>query len=581
MDTTEKKKKSPRRPIDKMVWVGIASFIMCFVIYGYLTTGQPRCDYDTNTLVDYSTLIAQCNPSPNLMMGLLIIGIPAVIGLALVAFARSKIIAIVLLLPACVCSVCGSWSAWMPDPSVEHISSIEFDGHIYHLAQREYYNIDVGSEYTILLFECEQDETTCRGRKIEKYIEQGDSLRVNETMNQLQVVADDEILFTLDARQIPAPESLQKLAPITPDNAGDLQELINLNYDTGDLVWSSDGTRLFSFSPTGIWQFMFDAFMITTRTDMVQNCDCWLSVEAINLLNSDYDIGISYKNPFEIWDITHNQLLKVLPDNISDIYWSSDGKWLITYSWRGDIVLYDAQHLEARHRATLKSSIEYVTISPDGQYLAAYSRAPYSWDNQNREVSITILELATGAEIFSQKYSELVMSWYLPSLIFSPDSKYLVANGEIRETQAAFVMLINIAQKAEQKIIHEQRKIMGIAFNPDGEVLGYSTDYWPLGYSSPAESNYLHLLKISDGSEKLLPFDEQGDINGGIVFSPDGTLVVGTNHSATYLWSAITGELAAKFEISAYILAFRPDGRVLATSSYGSNAITLWGVPEE
>jgi hypothetical protein len=79
-----------------------------------------------------------------------------------------------------------------------HLDTIENDGHVYHLTRHQVIRGDVRSFGELLLLTCDDSGDVCTGSGIISYPNYSDFNFSIDENNQLQVVSDNRILFTLD-----------------------------------------------------------------------------------------------------------------------------------------------------------------------------------------------------------------------------------------------------------------------------------------------------------------------------------------------------------------------------------------------
>jgi hypothetical protein len=88
--------------------------------------------------------------------------------------------------------------------TVEHVQTVEFDQHIFHLAAAYNFVGELGySEYRLYLFECDSlTGESCVGQLIPDYYGSRSSkarLSIDDAADQLTVFADDQLIFTVEA----------------------------------------------------------------------------------------------------------------------------------------------------------------------------------------------------------------------------------------------------------------------------------------------------------------------------------------------------------------------------------------------
>ncbi len=196
----------------------------------------------------------------------------------------------------------------------------------------------------------------------------------------------------------------------------------------------------------------------------------------------------------------------------------------------------------------------YIAISPDGKYIAC----------NGLDRSLKLWDSTTGNLLVEKRLDGL-------SIEFSPAGK---------ELAVAIESMISIRDSStlEEKIKlkRHQYRIDCLAYTPDGQVLA-SGSYNTIKLWNVASGQEIHRLK--HGNVRCLSF------------SPDGSLLVSGGDWEAKIWNWQTGKEVATFppqlekpRFSAGelnpppsgvgILAFHPNGRILAIGAYTSKILT-------
>lgn len=204
--------------------------------------------------------------------------------------------------------------------------------------------------------------------------------------------------------------------------------------------------------------------------------------------------------------------------------------------------------IEAHHPNRLRAESGHmsgVAFSPDGKFLAA------NGDNSK----ISLWDMATGRNIDT---IEIFRIGPAPPFAFSPDGKTLLHGDG----------LVDLKTKQEKPLM--KRLIGGIptaTFDPKGKILFATSFLWPNPPSFAIwDMNTGKKAHICKGRSKVALCH---------AFSPDGKTAVSTDEDhekdkfAIRLWDTSSGKNTATFDQTdfPYILAFSPNSKILAVCS--------------
>lgn len=271
------------------------------------------------------------------------------------------------------------------------------------------------------------------------------------------------------------------------------------------------------------------------------------------------------------------------------IAYSPDGSLLATSDDAGVVKTWDAANGREQLSLTMSGNVHTVTFSPDNQRLAAVSE----------DGMIKVWELATGQEALS-----LSGNAGMYGVAFLPDGKRLVTAGQDGTARLWDAVL----GQTILTFAGNTSTVTSVAANPHGTdvvtsgydgtlkiwdvapgrelstLAAHSGIAWDTAYSSDGT----RLATASaDGSVKLWDAANghsiwsfsPGDALTSLSFSPDGNqLAVGGATGIVRLLDAATGQPTLTLAGHTYLvfdLAYSPNGKLLATSSWDGSAI-LW-----
>lgn len=268
---------------------------------------------------------------------------------------------------------------------------------------------------------------------------------------------------------------------------------------------------------------------------------------------------------------------------------SPDGRLLVNRR----LVFRDSSTGEVtREIKTTNYRIWHLDFSPDGNWLAVSGETPYllPLDEPEREPIVLSIPMNESASI----------PW-TPGVTYSPDGRLVATvsfDGMARLWDAASGELLAVLHSETSPRNEGAPSGDGIAFSPDGTLLAFGACY--LGDASAASSCfhgrvYVYEVSTALARGELQPADARLVLSGAedytvsVIFSPDGSLIVGSSspaggeseagHEVT-VWSARTGELLTVLQApGATELAFSPDGRQLYSNSV-DGVVYRWGVRE-
>lgn len=261
--------------------------------------------------------------------------------------------------------------------------------------------------------------------------------------------------------------------------------------------------------------------------------------------------GIGDYSAVELWNVETGEYqdLEGHKDDLVDYHFSHDGKMIVSAS-HSDCRVWCVETGDCLHVLEGHEWISACCFSPDGTLVASGDDAVRIWRVDTGEC-IQVL----------QGHSDTVLA-----CCFSPDGKLIVSCGD--DDPDLRVWRVDTGE-CIHVIEHDYERVVGFEFSPDGELVAFRSEdvmLWRL-----ATGEILH-DSLGLGTTRTC------------TFSPDGALLAAGHGTKLCVYRVDTGECLYCFSHpdgdQEYIsdCHFSPDGRVLASSSLGTNGqVCLWG----
>jgi WD40 repeat protein len=252
---------------------------------------------------------------------------------------------------------------------------------------------------------------------------------------------------------------------------------------------------------------------------------------------------------------------------VFSLAFSPASEWLAAGTEDKQIHVFDVSRNEVVR--TMIGHIQIVkglAFSPDGKILASASL----------DKTIKLWDISTGNEIRTLSGH----SGGVTSVAFSPDGLTLASS-----SWDTSVMIWDVhSGNALQKLSGHADKVNAVAFSPDGRFLASASDDGTVRLWDPQTGKLIRPLPEVNASVE------------SVAFSPDGKLLASgairnfhsraSHYGGVRIWNleTMTAESALeRYRGNIRMLAFKPDGRVLAGAEWPSNIrgnsfVTFWDV---
>jgi WD40 repeat protein len=251
------------------------------------------------------------------------------------------------------------------------------------------------------------------------------------------------------------------------------------------------------------------------------------------------------------------------PGFVMSLAFNPDGRSLVTASFGDDrLRIWDVPTMRLRKEIQGPgSAIRFLTISPDGARVAAFS------DDPQIRHRLSVCDLSSGRQLFEAAGQPLA---------YSPDGRWLA----VRDMDYTTLRLMNAQTHETIARFQGDHWFTSATFSPDSRRLAschsdLAVRLWQID-SLPTSPPGEGAVKIVTECQVLRGHTDEVF---AAAFHPDGTrLATAGRDRAIWLWDLKRGEAVARLlghTSYVYSLAFSPDGKTLVSGS-GDSTVRLW-----
>ena len=275
--------------------------------------------------------------------------------------------------------------------------------------------------------------------------------------------------------------------------------------------------------------------------------------------------GTGNSEAFELWlwEVETGQVrhqIQAHNDIIFDVDISPDDRYVATASSDWSVKIWDMADGSWVHTFPTTGEISAVKFSPDGRYIA------FGGVKEWPDAAVWVYSVDDWGLIY-----ELAEFWNIPEILFTPDMEKIIAGGISRNARAW-----RMADGEELYMMGFPGQVAGMTLSSDGAVLAAA----PCAESQASSCVRSEIwLRETETGKVLKTFEINATNITGLVYSPDGELLVGVTRNGTLLmWRESDGALYVTRQVSGSglgDLAFSQEGTRLAVAGYDRKVYIL------
>jgi WD40 repeat protein len=275
--------------------------------------------------------------------------------------------------------------------------------------------------------------------------------------------------------------------------------------------------------------------------------------------------GTGNSEAFELWlwEVETGQVrhqIQAHNDIIFDVDISPDDRYIATASSDWSVKIWDMADGSWVHTFPTTGEISAVKFSPDGRYIA------FGGVKEWPDAAVWVYSVDDWGLIY-----ELAEFWSIPEILFTPEMERIIAGGTSRNARAW-----GMADGEELYMMGFPGQVAGMTLSSDGAVLAAA----PCAESQANSCVRSEIwLRETETGKVLKTFEINATNITGLVYSPDGELLVGVSRNgALLMWRESDGALHAIRQVGGSglgDLVFSQDGTRLAVAGYDRKVYIL------
>ncbi len=290
------------------------------------------------------------------------------------------------------------------------------------------------------------------------------------------------------------------------------------------ISFSHDGALMATselYGPVRLWSYPNPELLLTIEIDRDHQTTVALSPDGSLVATG------SYGGPIRVWEAATGDVLHTLVqenDSAGQVAFSPDNARLVSIADSG-LQIWNARSGELENTLEQDSPSDFA-ISPDGNLIASANRSGY----------IRLWRLSDGVNVF------IIRQPYLETLIFSPDSKYLVTVGSspnfAEDRIGIWDTAINFWDTSDglldQTVPRQNAHITSISISRDGAILAGGEQACFGEDKSLFGRQCVHVWQLTEGNRYSALYVPYGA--AATAFAPiDDNLLIGS-FSGVFIW---------------------------------------------
>ncbi|MCK5054772.1 MAG: WD40 repeat domain-containing protein, partial [Anaerolineales bacterium] len=227
-----------------------------------------------------------------------------------------------------------------------------------------------------------------------------------------------------------------------------------------------------------------------------------------------------------LWEVKTGQVrhqIQAHNDIIFDVDISPDDRYIATASSDFSVKIWNMEDGSWVHTFPTPGEITAVKFSPDGRYIA------FGGVNEWPDAAVWVYSVDDWGLIY-----ELAEFWNIPEILFTPDMEKIIAGGISRNARAW-----SMADGEELYMMGFPGQVAGMTLSSDGTVVAAAPCAESQGSTCWRSEIW---LRETETGKVLKTFEANAANISGLVYSPDGELLVGVSRNgALLMWRESDG----------------------------------------